>query len=286
MASVTTNYNSAALGKMIDETARAVKSAKNALTSAENSDAYLRTHPEAGGNLASSVGGSVLGKIGNVVKKLREWYQALKKALEKLKKVLEIYNAAVKVIAAFNEGVFSGAVRELADVIAGRQNASILIDSVANGNDNEVLDGSFATIPPCVIGTISLPRDNNDVLEEVFGTAGNVAATVTGNANLSNMGNMAHAYTHVDQEQTRIWQKNVSDYRNGAVSFTETVSSSMGASVAAAGIGTLDAMTNFVGIDIPDSLSTAIVEGGAAVGKYVGGAVDWVLNGMKSLFRR
>lgn len=282
---VATNYNSAALEKMIEETAKAAKSAQNALTSAENSEAYLKAHPEAGGSLASDVGGSVFGKVGSVVKKAREWFQALSKELEKLRKVKEIYDKAVRIIAAFNEGGLSGAIGELTDVIAGGQNTSILLDAVANGNDNEVLEGAFGTIP-CVIGTISPSRDNSDVLEEIFGTAGDVAAAVTGKSNLSNMGNMAHAYTHVDQEQTRIWQKNFSDYRNGDASLTETVSSSMGASVAAAGIGTIDAMTNFVGIDIPDSWSTAVVEGGAAVGKFVGDAVNWGLNGLKSLFRR
>lgn len=260
---VATNYNSDAMEKMITETKKAMDASKKAVESAENSDKYIKSHPEAGGNLASENGGSVASYISSVLKKALDKFQWLSKAYDKLLKVKKIYDAAVKVIAAFQEGGLSAAIGELGNIVADRYGVSELLDAVANG-------------------------DANDLLEASFGTAGDIIAETPANAyfDFRNARGMTHGLGYADEELRRVGKNSFDEYYKGNASLTEASLSSAGAFIAGAGIGFTDVAANALGIDISDRWSTAIVEGGAAVGKYVGGAVDWVLNGMKSLFRR
>ncbi len=260
MTAVTTDYNAQKLQTLIDQTTSAKNSAKDALTSAQNSESYLKAHPEAGGNLLSDVGGTVLGKISATVKTIFEKFEKLSKYLDKLLKVKAIYDSAVKVIEAFQDGGVTGAVTALLDVVTGGY-ASELIDAIANG-------------------------DTNDVLEASFGAGGFIAADVTGIPLLNNVGNMTHSYTHADDVITSIHKETSGDYHSGRTSLSESLGTGAGASVGGAVIGTVDAFLNAFGIDIPDSMSTVAIQGGAAVGGWVGKAVDYAADGVKTFYKQ
>ena len=253
-------------------------SAKDALTSAQSSESYLKAHPEAGGDLLSDAG-TVLVKISSVVKNLLEKFEKLSKYLEKLLKVKAIYDSAVKIIEAFqNVGttdtnpLFAGGnVSGLFDILgtvvtdtgtnppfAGGY-ASELIDAIANG-------------------------DTNDVLEAAFGTAGSIAAGATGYSFLNNVGDMAHSYTYADDVTTSINNEAAENYHSGKTSLSETLGTGVGASTGGAIIGTVDAVFNAVGYNIPDSWSNAFIQGSATVGGYIGKGVNYVVNGVKTFF--
>ncbi len=257
MTAVTTDYNAQALQTLIDQTTSAKNTTKDALTSAQNSESYLKLHPEAGGDLASSTSGTVLGKISATVKAIFEKFEKLSKYLDKLLKVKEIYDSAVKVIEAFQDGGVAGAVTALLDVVTGGY-ASELIDAIANGT-------------------------TNDVLEAAFGAGGVIAADVTGIPILSNAGNVAHSYTHADDAIASVRNETVGDYRSGKTTLSETLGTGIGSSAAGSVIGTVDAVLNGFGIDIiPDSATTWVTQAGGTVGGWVGKGFNYVANGVKT----
>ncbi len=258
MTAITTDYNAQALQTLIEQTTSAKNSAKDALTSAQNTESYLKAHPEAGGELLSDVGGTVLGKISAMVKTVFEKFEKLSKYLDKLLKVKEIYDSAVKVIEAFQDGGVTGAVTALLDVVTGGY-ASELIDAIANG-------------------------DTNDVLEAAFGTGGVIAAGVTGIPLLNNVGNMTHSYTHAVNVNESIINETTGDYHSGRTSLSEMLGTSAGSSVGGAAIGVAELLLNAAGIDIPDSMSTTFIQTGATVGGWVGQGVNYVVDGGKTFF--
>ena len=87
---------------------------------------------------------------------------------------------------------------------------------------------------------------------------------------------MYDALQNASDYSMSITQDAADAYHRGEIGLGETLGTGTGSALGATVGGFTDAVSNFFGVDIPDSVTNAIVDGGAAAGRWVGQAIDTV----------
>lgn len=126
--------------------------------------------------------------------------------------------------------------------------------------------------------------DMNGLVENILDVGGDIVSEFVQDPLtkivLGNVGDMAHAYTYADSVIVGSNNQLIDSYHSGDAGLGETIGGVFGGSLGGSVVSTVDALTNTVGIDIPDSWTDAAVEFGTTVGKVGGeiieGGVDFV----------